>query len=149
MSSVSKDDLLRVSVQGTFDEFVVAAKDHFEKNPIVQNYSETQFRDLQRRWADWVDNPYKKGAKPVPPPLKKFMVTFSRIGSDPDWQGWRTIVQAPELAAVVGPLKAVVDGIFEDEYDVPAANIPVTLIDDKGQLNYGLLGEFTVVEMPS
>lgn len=144
---VTLDKLFEISVKGTFREFAVAARKFY--GSAIADYTEERFKRLHKTIAEHDLNPYKKQEvkKPVPPKMRIFRVTFARIGSNPDYRGWSVMVQATEIGATVAPITKIVNGIFEDEYEIPQANIQVTLVDDKGQINYGLIGEFTVVDM--
>lgn len=114
---VTQNELFRSSVEDVFDTFIHKANRYYGGN-VVNDMSLEEKHKLRGNIAEHVDNPYRK-EKPVPPPLKKFMVTFARIGPDPDYQGFMTVVRAPELAATIAPITKMINDIYEDEYEIP------------------------------
>jgi len=122
------DEALRTSVHGTLAEFEVAVTAHLGRTPA------TPMEKLKRLWAESDVNPYNKKEKPV----KAFLVTFQRLGTLRDYP---IPVKATEVAACEKPIKDFVETVLEQQ------NVIVTIIDGKGQLNYGLLGEFTIQPM--
>jgi hypothetical protein len=86
------------------------------------------------------ENPYKEEAMKQ----QLFLVRFQRIGALHHYRGYTRLLEAESMAALEAPVTEILNDIFEEELHTPPANVQVTIIDDKGQINYGLLGEFTI-----
>jgi hypothetical protein len=124
------DEALRLSIQGTLEQFEAAAERFYGK-PLEE--ARLDVEQLKKVWAESPINPYREEK-----PMKKFLVTFQRLGGHHDF---RLPVTASEMAACERPIKEFVEQALE------RTNVTVTITDGKGQLNYGLLGEFTITPL--